>query len=251
MSSLEKIADPASRVLPAVSIVALWAVIATLALAGCRDRLDDHTALRLSNPETRHPIKFSARRETLEVEVAGSGEGLSASQEADVYRFIDRYRAEAQGPIVISLPAGGSSRPAARRTAEQIRRMIAEAEIPRRAVVSERHASEKNFGAAVQIAYERPVAIPPTCGDFSVDLGVDRERVHYPDFGCATQRNHAVMVANPRDLIHPQEEDPRSAERRSVVWGQYTAPVAGGGGAAAPAGGSGDSSSKAKPAAIK
>jgi pilus assembly protein CpaD len=48
--------------------------------------------------------------------------------------------------------------------------------------------------------------------------------LHYPEFGCATQSNLAGMVANARDLQRPQDEQPRSAERRSQSWSKYIAP---------------------------
>ena len=240
-----------SRLLTGASIMALGAVGATGLLAGCRDRVDDYMALTLSNPETRHPIAFSARRETLEVEVPSGAGGLSEGQEADVYRFIARYRAEGQGQITVSTPGATRAHLAARRTAEQIRNLIAVADIPTRAVQGGRHGSGERFAVAVQLSFERPVAIPPTCGDWSADAGVDRERLHMRNFGCATQHNLAVTVANPRDLLHPQEEAPRSAERRAVSWSQYTAAGGASGSANAPGAGGGDGAARAKPAAIK
>ena len=43
----------------------------------------------------------------------------------------------------------------------------------------------------------------------------------YPNFGCATQRNLAVQVANPADLLTPRTMQPGSAERRDTVWDAY------------------------------
>jgi len=240
-----------SRLLTGASLVALMAVGATGFLAGCRDRVDDYMALTLSNPETRHPIAFASRREVLEVEVPAATGGLSDGQQADVHRFIARYRAEGQGPITVASPAATRGHLAARRTVEHIRRLLADTDVPPRAVRSGRHERGERFRLAVQLSYERPVAIPPVCGDFSQDLGVDRERLHMPNFGCATQHNLAVTVVNARDLLLPQEEAPRSSERRSVSWSQYNAA---GGAASTSQGGSGapaDSATKAKPAAIK
>lgn len=45
--------------------------------------------------------------------------------------------------------------------------------------------------------------------------------VPYPNLGCANQRNLAVMVANPADLLGPRTETARSSERRDQVWGKY------------------------------
>jgi pilus assembly protein CpaD len=234
---------------PALSLAALAAIAGSVLLVGCRDRLDDVTAVQLNNPEKRHPIHFTQRRETLHVEVAGSTDGLSPDQEADVHRFLERYRAEAQGPITVSAPSSGRGR----RAADQVRRMLTDADVPRRAVRLSQHGNDREFSAAVQLSYQRPQALPPQCGDWSEDVGVNRERVPYPQFGCATQQNLATMVANSRDLIQPQDEDPRSSERRSVSWGAFASPPGGGGATssstAAPGGGS--DGAKGKPAAIK
>jgi pilus assembly protein CpaD len=107
-------------------------------------------------------------------------------------------------------------------------RIVEEAGIPPEALATARGASARD-GLAVKLAYERAVAVPPACGTWPDDLGENRERVPYSDFGCASQRNLAVTVANARDLQHPQEETPRSSERRSADWSKYV----GGGSASA------------------
>jgi pilus assembly protein CpaD len=65
------------------------------------------------------------------------------------------------------------------------------------------------------------VAVPPDCDRWPENVGRNEERIPYPNWGCATQRNMAVMVDNARDLRQPQAEDPRSSERRSATWSAY------------------------------
>jgi pilus assembly protein CpaD len=43
----------------------------------------------------------------------------------------------------------------------------------------------------------------------------------WPNMGCATQRNLAVSVANPEDLVQLRGETPRPGERPDVVWDKY------------------------------
>ena len=74
---------------------------------------------------------------------------------------------------------------------------------------------------AIRLAYQRPVAVAPVCDHWEEDVGRNEERIPYPNWGCATQRNFAVMVDNARDYRQPQGEDPRSSERRSVSWSAY------------------------------
>ena len=92
------------------------------------------------------------------------------------------------------------------------------------------------------------MAVPPPCDQWTEDVGRNEARIPYPNWGCATQRNLAVMVDNARDLQQPQEEDPRSSERRSVTWSAYVgnSGASGGGGE-----GGGDASKKAPASAVK
>ena len=43
----------------------------------------------------------------------------------------------------------------------------------------------------------------------------------YWNFGCATQRNLAAMVANPADLVQPRGSTPAYQGRRTVVLDKY------------------------------
>ena len=94
------------------------------------------------------------------------------------------------------------------------------------------------------LAYQRSVAVPPPCDQWTEDVGRNEARIPYPNWGCATQRNLALMVDNARDLHQPQEEDPRSSERRSVTWSAYV-------GSSSAGGDSGGDAKKAPASAVK
>jgi pilus assembly protein CpaD len=126
-----------------------------------------------------------------------------------------------------------------------VERLIRDSGIAPRAVVTGRHETSPERGPTLKLSYERPVAVPPKCGDWSEDVGLNPERMPYPNFGCATQRNVALMIANPRDLQRPQQENPRSSERRSAGWSGYT----GGGGGGGAGSGGGDTKASAAAAA--
>ena len=66
-----------------------------------------------------------------------------------------------------------------------------------------------------------PSPYRPTCDKWGENVGRNEARIPYPNFGCATQHNTAIMVDNARDLQRPQDEDPRASERRSVTWSAY------------------------------
>jgi pilus assembly protein CpaD len=205
-------------------------------------------AVGLSNPEVRHPIGFMARNESLAVEVPPGARGLSPNQQVDVYRFLHRHKREATGPLAILLPARGGDTVAVRRSLRDIRGFAADAGIDYRVQRASAHDGRSGGPPAIRLAYQRPVAVPPPCDQWTEDVGRNDPRIPYPNWGCATQRNLALMVDNARDLQQPQEEDPRSSERRGVTWSAYVGNSGGSGGGGD---GGGDASKKAPASAVK
>ncbi|MGD9785361.1 MAG: CpaD family pilus assembly protein [Hyphomicrobiaceae bacterium] len=218
-------------------------VLAAFAIAGCREhtRLDAPTAAVLNDPAKRHPIAFSARTEALYVEVPSDRRGgLSSNQEGDIIRFLGRYKVEAQGPLAVSAPGTPRGHMAASRSVREIQDLIDRAGIPPEALRQERARGRDPGGPSVKLSYQRAVALAPVCGSWPEDAGsVGRERLPLENFGCASQRNLAMTVANARDLQVPQEETPAASEKRTASWSKYTgagAPSSGGGGAASSSG---------------
>lgn len=227
-----------TRVRRAAALAAVAALAATA--LGCEEygRLPDRMALSLSDPQVHHPIGFAAKTETLHIQLPPPGESLSANQFADVYRFVRRFRAESNGRLTVSVPGRGLRDSIASSHAfDDVRQALREAEVDERRVDKTYHSISRGPGAVLRLGYVRPIAVPPECGLWYRDVGHDRERIPYPQWGCATQRNTAGMVANARDLQRPQDEDPSSSERRASLWSKYVPP-----GGAAPA----DDASKAK-----
>lgn len=221
-----------------LALPALVVVAAAVGLSACREhepRLDNLTAATLTNPEKRHPIGFTPRVEALYVEVASDGLGLSENQATDIYRFLDRYKSEANGRLRVTAPASVKGHFAVSRSFRDIEELIDRSGVPEGAIERQRTRGGKDrYGPAIKLSYERSLAMAPHCGNWPKDLGrIDRERLPYENFGCASQRNLALTVANARDLQVPQEETPRSSEVRSASWSKYTK----GGAAAGAAGG--------------
>ena len=204
--------------------ICLPVALIVLGVSGCREgRLDDATAVHLNNPELRHPISYSKRREQLFVEMPHRGSGLSSDQHADVYRFIERYKEQSNGRLFVSSPASAAGHLSASRTVRQVLSLTRDAGIPDEAIKISRHYNEKgDIGPAIGLSYAKTVAVAPHCGNWPRDIGNrNHERIPFENFGCATQRNLAMTVANGRDLQFPQDETSRSAERRSKNWGDY------------------------------
>lgn len=210
----------------AISLAAVTAVAAlSLVLAACeehRERLPDYMGVALNDVDARHPIGFEDRREMLSVDAPPRGRDVSHNQAADMHRFVARYKAEGVGRLTVSVPSYSDAGTA--QVIAELGRILRDSEVAPSRVVRTRYSDNKSVRPTVRLSFATPQAIGPECGHWHRDIGRDPERVHYPEFGCATQRNLAGMVANARDLQRPQDEQPRAAERRSQTWSKYIAP---------------------------
>jgi len=78
-----------------------------------------------------------------------------------------------------------------------------------------------------RLSYARIAAEAGPCGLWPEDLGPSIknpsyfENKQYFNFGCSYQRNMAVMVANPSDLVQPRAETPPYTIRRSEAFEKY------------------------------
>lgn len=190
-------------------------------LAACEEnrRGEDAFAVGLNNPEVRHPIAFAASTEVLEVEVPDGAEGLSPNQQVDVYRYLHRFKREAKGRLIITVPGGHRDPASIAHSLKGIQQQVTEAGVDYR--VKRGGRPKSTDVPLIHLAYRRPVVLPPECDKWGENVGRNEARIPYPNFGCATQRNTAIMIENARDLIEPQEEDPRSSEKRSASWSGY------------------------------
>lgn len=60
----------------------------------------------------------------------------------------------------------------------------------------------------VEIVLERYLVTPPACPDWSRETGLDYTNTPHSNFGCATQANLGLMIANPKDLVRGRELAP-------------------------------------------
>ncbi len=203
------------------------AAVVSIALGACEERLPplpDYVAVSLNEVDERHPIGFVDQNEVLHVDVPPRARGLSHNQLADMQRFVVRYKAEGVGRLSVSISRHAGADAEVSHALADLGRILRDTGIAPSQVTRTRHSDAQRSRSVIRLSYGRPHAIAPECGHWQQDIGRDPERLHYPQFGCATQRNLAGMVANARDLQRPQPEQPRSAERRSQTWSKYIAP---------------------------
>ncbi len=67
-------------------------------------------------------------------------------------------------------------------------------------------------GDEMTVQLERYVVTPPSCPNWSKPTGGDPDNTTFSNFGCATETNLGMMVAQPRDLVVGRQPGPPDAD---------------------------------------
>lgn len=204
----------------------LLAMLAVLVMAapvgGCLSQGPRFQApFTLANPNERWPILVKEGEAALDLTVNRGASGLSEEQKSRLRVFLWDYRNQRAERLMVRAPSGGANETAAMRAFQDVRQAMRQAGIDPRAVVSEPYFANYDPSAPLRLSYLRTVAKAPDCPDWSENIARDPQNMPWPNMGCATQRNLAMSVADPNDLVEPRAETPRPSERRDVVWGKY------------------------------
>jgi pilus assembly protein CpaD len=206
------------RLRPTLTIVA--SLLIGTCMTGCFNAGPRFKApLTLANPNERHPIQVEQTETTLDLTVQG-GHGLNPSQMAELRSFLRGYTKDG-ARLMVRAPSGGSDDAGSMRAFEDVRKALRQLGIDSDTVLLETYYVNAGQPAPLRLSYLRYVAKAPDCPDWSENVSRDPQNMPYPNLGCATQRNLAVAVADPRDLMGPRAETPRSSERRDAMWDHY------------------------------
>lgn len=208
------------RKVSGIVMVSLFALL----LVGCKHseggRGDHFSGLVLSDLEDRHPIEVTNKSSSIQVPVSRSMNGLSYRQQNRVAGFVRDFQESDQGRLYVSAPSGRSDEVAVFNAVNSIRN-IAQANGVSPSSIAVRPIYSNDSSSVITLSYKKYVAQGPECGYWVDNLARDPENIPYSEFGCATQKNFAAALADPRDLIEPRGTTPRSSERRSVIWDKY------------------------------
>lgn len=200
--------------------------LAALAVASCRPEYSEPEVAgwTLLEPAQRHPILVSRQPATLNIGVSSGSYGLTSAQRNRLSGFMAKYRATDAGnsKVVISSPRGSRNEVAAIQVVAEVRHLMTEFGFNPTTIHVQAYEARGRRRAPIKVSYLRYVAQAPDCGDWPTNLAQEPANLAYPNFGCATQRNLAVSVANPADLLGPRGRTPRPGERRASTWEKYT-----------------------------
>jgi pilus assembly protein CpaD len=197
-----------------------------LAAAACKhDTMVTHTVP--VDYRDRHPIMIAERPHSIDILIGAGRGGLTASQRAQVAAFGGSWRREGNGYLQVFVPNGTRNERAAKATVREITSILNSVGVPAKAIGVRPYQPRKLLEAApIRLAFPVMGAEVANCGLWPDDIGPTSDPKYwanepYSNFGCATQRNFAAMVADPADLLQPRAETPPSASRRQTVMEKY------------------------------
>ena len=198
-------------------------------LGGCHYASDQYVASGAADDyRLRHPIALTEATKTTVVFVGHGRGGLTATQRDDVMGLARTWVREGTGGVLAEVPVDSPNAKAAASTMHEIRSVLMAGGVPANGIAtrSYRPANPQEL-TPIRLSYTRIAATAGPCGTWPDDLGPNidnplyNENKQYYNFGCATQRNLAAMVANPSDLVQPRSEGPAYTMRRTEGFEKY------------------------------
>lgn len=198
------------------ALSSLAAVMLAITAGACdRLKLDDHAHPALTDPVKRHPITVVAEHAELDVPLQAGRYRPTALADLETVRFARRYMREGRGPLTIAVPEHVDSRHASFKAVRELQKVLAREGVTAASVRTYRKPLDRPQDS-ITLSFDRLAAIGPTCGDWSEDVTRNPRNLPYPNYGCASQRNLAHMIANPSDVVFAARETPRGSDRRDI-----------------------------------
>ncbi len=194
-----------------------------LALAGCKTT--EEPIIVGSVPDdyrTNHPIAIDESVQTMDIPVGINSGHLPDAVKANVQGFAQKYVSSGADLIAIVTPSGSPNQDAAAYASYEVRDTLVASGVSPRAIDFRVYRAQSGENSApIRIAYAGVSAKAAPCGPWPDQVADSGENRHYFNYGCATQRNLAAIVANPLDLLYPRGMTPADAARRSTVLDKY------------------------------
>jgi pilus assembly protein CpaD len=188
------------------------------ASAACNYPKESEISLADADYRAKFPIRVESN--LVQANFVGTGAGqLTLDELVQLDQVVSDYIAHGQKPLVIVMPDNALEY---RNLASEIERRVMLRHLARSEVLLGVD-PEAAMNDEVTVSYLMHTAIAPECGYWHDDQGFNDDNDNSDNFGCATQRNMALMVANPGDLVQPQPFSTRDAERTAAIIQAYRA----------------------------
>jgi pilus assembly protein CpaD len=199
-------------------IKALTALVPAAFLAACGTAGMSTTNL-MGFPEAR-PVQEAARMDLL---VDPEANGLLWSQLGTFQAFVENYKSNGHGPLVVSYPNGGTEDAAAHSALSELRAFLDSQGVTARYTEEGPYNASGLGNAPLIVSYLHYVAeMPAECANRRWDdLVRERDNRAYAGFGCFMAENRAAMVGDPYHLAGPTDSDAPDGSRRQTVLDTY------------------------------
>lgn len=224
MHRVKTMAPPVPAPVPALRRLAVCAGAVAIAMfaAGCQMNRSQHTGSLPLNYDQRHPITVGFKPVDIIVHADPYAGGLSAEDATQVAALARQYRNSGQGVIYLQAPSGSAADSAVHASAGQIRQILSREGVDPSVLAVHTYRADGRAGAApMKLVFYRYAAEAGPCGEWPENVAHNPSNAQHENFGCASQRNLAAMVEDPRDLLGPRGDAPRDAMRRTTVQDKY------------------------------
>jgi len=196
-------------------------LIATSGLvSACAENNDAIVTGTVSNDyRTRHPIVVAQSEITEDIVVPFDAASLSPRDRGVAVDFAKRFKRSGTKSMAVMIPSGSRNEAAAKRIALQVTRVLQKTGVDERQIYIHHYkAAGLGDAATLRLVYgDLKASVPSECGQWGTNLVDNTQNDNYYNFGCATQKNLAAIVANPADLLGPRGETPIDSTRRTNV----------------------------------
>lgn len=177
-----------------------------------------------TTPLTRNAIEVEETTEFLELRIAPDDTQLTVADKARLEGFLLRYKRVGDGPLIMSLPAGGVNAQAAVRGVAEARQIAYETGVRYEDIVGGNYDGAGAYDAPIVLAFRSFNAKAPECVDFSsVDFADVSSNNELPNLGCSVRANMAAMLSEPQDLFGERSLGDTDIVRRTTQIEAYRA----------------------------
>lgn len=182
--------------------MALALVLTLAVVSGCASRTADEIDMGAYDYRERYPLGVTS--ELVTAEFSGDGGTMSADARRQLDGFVTAYLREGEAPITILTRGNEESALIDEIVASAVAMGLARSEF-------RRSASPTITNGDVVLSFVNYRVVYPECGSWLEDNKYTNENSY--NFGCSTQHNLGLMIANPHDLVEPREMTPRYPAR--------------------------------------
>jgi len=187
----------------------ICAVAAVIGLAAC------DLPERPADYRVAHAIGVQPETRMLSLTSRPESEVLSPEDQFAFDSFVRDYHLRASGPVGIQVPGNAANGTERIARIKKTKDLLAKAGIDRRQITE--LPSTGGSGGTLIVSFATSKVSVPDCGDWSRPSSANWANRRSQNYGCATQRNLGLMIANPADLKKASEMEEFDGSKASGI----------------------------------